>query len=329
MLKVLNDAANDFINDFDRRVIESAGGALRNVSLEIIQVNVGLKCNQSCAHCHVSSSPQRTEMMEWPIMELIINAARETDCRLVDITGGAPELNPHLRRFIEALRRQGQCVQVRTNLTVLLEPGMETMPEFFRDMRVRLAASLPCYLEENVDKQRGSGAYDKSMIAIKKLNALGYGRDPELTLDLVYNPLGPFLPPDQAALETDYHRELAARFGIVFTRLMTIANMPIGRFLTDLRQQGKDEKYRKLLNDAFNAQTIDRLMCRHQIEIDWDGRLYDCDFNLAIKMGLDESAPANIRDFDVAKLLGRKIATGNHCFGCTAGRGSSCGGALT
>jgi radical SAM/Cys-rich protein len=317
------------INDFDRRIAETAEGDLRNVNLDVIQVNVGLKCNQACVHCHVKSSPQRTEMMDWPTMELILSAAKRVNSRLVDITGGAPELNPHLPRFITALREQGLRVQVRTNLTVLLEPGMETMAQFFHDNRVQLVASLPCYLEENVDKQRGRGVFDGSIEALKILNSLGYGRDPELQLDLVYNPIGPYLPPDQASLEVAYRQQLQERFGIQFTRLITITNMPIGRFLSDLHRQGKDERYWKLLSESFNAETVDKLMCKHQIEIDWDGTIYDCDFNLAIKMPVDHGAPKNIRDFDPASLIGRKIATGDHCFGCTAGRGSSCGGALT
>jgi radical SAM/Cys-rich protein len=317
------------INDFDKRVAETFNDDLRNASLDIIQVNVGLKCNQACVHCHVQSSPKRTEMMDWPTMEMILDAAKRVNCQLVDITGGAPELNLHLRRFIVALREQGRRVQVRTNLTVLLEPGQETTAEFFRDQRVQLVASLPCYLEENVNKQRGLGVFNGSIEALKLLNTLGYGSHPDLQLDLVYNPVGPFLPPEQSTLEAAYKKELQERYGIVFTRLITITNMPIGRFLSDLRRQGKDERYWKLLSDSFNAETVDRLMCRNQIEIDWDGNLYDCDFNLAIKMGTNHGAPKNIRDFDPAALVGRRIATGNHCFGCTAGRGSSCSGALT
>jgi len=316
------------MNEFEKKVEEITGTGLYSLDIETIQVNVGLKCNQACVHCHVESSPQRTEMMEWPTMELIINLAGRIRARLVDITGGAPELNPHLRRFIRALREQGQTVQVRTNLTVLLLPEMETMPEFFRDHQVHLVASLPCYLEDNVRRQRGYGVYEKSIEAIKRLNALGYGHDPERPLDLVYNPVGPFLPPDQAKLEEDYRRELWSRFGIVFTRLLTITNMPIGRFLDDLRRQGKDQQYLNLLRQSFNPQTLEGLMCRHQINVDWDGRLYDCDFNLALRMSVDHGLPDHLRDLDLPALARRKIVTGIHCFGCTAGRGSSCGGAL-
>lgn len=266
--------------------------------------------------------------MDWPVMEMILKAAKAVNCNLIDITGGAPELNPHLRRFIEAARAQLHQVQVRTNLTVLLEPDLETMPEFFRDNRVRLVASLPCYLEENVRAQRGAGAYEKSIEALHKLNAIGYGIDPELTLDLVYNPVGPFLPPDQACLEADYRRELGERFGIKFNRLFTIANMPIGRFFDDLARGNRHVRYMQLLKDSFNPQTLEKLMCRHQIDVDWDGTVYDCDFNLALNLPVGDGAPANIKDFDPQRLIGRRIVTGNHCFGCAAGRGSSCGGAL-
>ncbi len=315
-------------NDFDKRIEQETGTQLCNVSLDTLQVNVGLKCNQACGHCHVSSSPARTEMMDWPTMQLVINAARSANCRQVDITGGAPELNKNLPRLIEVLRKQGQAVQVRTNLTALLDPELEAMAQFFADHQVKLVASLPCYLEHNVDKQRGTGAFDKSVRVIKRLNTLGYGSAPELPLDLVYNPLGPFLPPDQSSLEAVYKSELNSRFGIVFTRLITITNMPIGRFLIDLQRQGKAAKYMQTLSDSFNVKTVDRLMCRRQIEVDWDGYLYDCDFNLAIKLGLEAGVPRHIRDFNPSALVGRKIATGNHCFGCTAGNGSSCEGAL-
>lgn len=316
------------MNEFEKKITDVTGDGLHSLDIETIQVNVGLKCNQACVHCHVESSPLRTEMMDWPTMELIIDMAKRVHARVADITGGAPELNPHLRRFIIALRQQGHTVQVRTNLTVLLLPRMETMPEFFRDHQVHLVASLPCYLEENVRRQRGYGVYEKSVEAIKRLNALGYGQNPELPLNLVYNPVGPFLPPDQAKLEEDYRRELWNRFGLRFTKLLTITNMPIGRFQDDLRRQGQDQKYLNLLQQSFNPQTVNGLMCRHQINVDWDGRLYDCDFNLALKLPLDHGAPNHIKNFNLSVWTRRKIVTGIHCFGCTAGRGSSCGGAL-
>lgn len=315
-------------NAFENQVLVQLGQPLYNHSLDIIQVNVGLKCNQSCEHCHVSSSPSRKEMMDWPVMEKIIQVAKDVKCRLIDITGGAPELNPNLSKFIKILASQGQMIQVRTNLTVLLEPEQSTMIDVFCENKVKLVASLPCYLEENVDKQRGAGVYQASIKAIKLLNLAGYGTNPDLTLDLVYNPLGAFLPPDQTKLEEAYKKELWQRHQVTFNRLLTITNMAIGRFSTDLRKQSKSDKYRSMLSDSFNSGTVDKLMCLYQIEVDWDGNLYDCDFNLALRMRVNPEVPQNIKDFDLSKLLGRKIATASHCFGCTAGSGSSCSGAL-
>ena len=266
--------------------------------------------------------------MAWPTMERVLEIAGEVGCELVDLTGGAPELNPHFRRFVEALRGDGHTVQVRTNLTVLLEPGMETMPEFFRDHEVQLVASMPCYLEENVRAQRGERVYEKSVEAIRRLNALGYGQENGRILNLVYNPGGPVLPPEQAELEGDYRRELGDRFGITFSRLLTITNLPIGRFRAILRKHGQEQKYLHLLRTAFNPQTIDGLMCRHQLSIGWDGTLYDCDFNLALGFSVNHGAPDHIERFDPSDLMTRRIVTGEHCFGCTAGCGSSCAGAL-
>ena len=316
------------MNDFDKRVRESTGGNLESAGISTVQVNVGLKCNQQCVHCHVAASPKRKEVMSWDIMELIIGVVKQAKCRLVDITGGAPELNPDFCRFVETIDGLDIPVKVRTNLTVLLTPGMETMPRFYRDHRVQLVASLPCYLEENVDRQRGAGVYEKSVQAIRLLNEIGYGREEGLLLSLVYNPVGPHLPPNQTALEADYRRELKARYDIEFTNLITITNMPIGRYIGDLRKQNKLDDYLRLLKESFNPATIDGLMCRHQINVDWEGNIYDCDFNLALNMCVDHGAPTHIRDFDPAAHAKRRIVTDNHCFGCTAGCGSSCGGAI-
>jgi radical SAM/Cys-rich protein len=314
-------------NDFDRRILESTGRPLHAEWISIVQVNVGLKCNQQCVHCHVAASPRRGESMSWETMEHVLRVARQVDCSLMDITGGAPEINPHFERFVREAREAGIPVQVRTNLTILHEPGYENTASFMAQQRVKLVASLPCYLEENVDRQRGHGAYRGSVKAIKKLNELGYAHDPELTLDLVYNPIGPYLPPDQKALERDYRKHLREHHGIEFNNLITITNMPIGRFMGDLRRQDKADAYRQLLRDAFNPSTVEALMCRHQINIDWDGNMYDCDFNLAVKLMINHGMPTHISEFDPA-LHTRRIETGNHCFGCTAGQGSSCGGAL-
>lgn len=316
------------MNDFELRVAAPDQDGLCASGIDIIQTNVGLRCNQACVHCHLKCSPDRIETMDWPVFERIIEISRDVRPSLVDITGGSPELNPHLRRFIEALRRDGHTVQSRTNLTVLLEPGLEDIAEFFRDRQVQLVASMPCYLEENVCAQRGDGAYRRSIEGLRLLNSLGYGIDPALSLRLVYNPGGPFLPPGQSDLEADYRRELGERFDIAFTRLLTIANMPIGRFGRTLRDSGQMEEYMDLLRQAFNPGTVDGLMCRHQVSIAWDGTLYDCDFNLALGMSVNHGAPDHVARFDSSLLGGRRIVTGSHCFGCTAGQGSSCGGAL-
>jgi radical SAM/Cys-rich protein len=316
------------VNRFEEMVASASCPGLCGQDIETVQVNVGLRCNQSCAHCHLGASPDRTEMMAWHTMERIVVIAGEVRCQKVDITGGAPEMHRDLRRFIEALTSKSLPVQVRTNLTAICEPGNETYPAFFRDHKVQLVGSMPCYLEENVTAQRGPGVYQKSIECIRKLNEFGYGLDPELALNLVYNPGGPFLPPAQDQLEADYKRELGDRFGIEFTHLLTITNMPIGRFLTRLRQANQDMEYRQLLEASFNPDTIDALMCRHQVSIGWDGTLYDCDFNLALGMPVNHGAPDQIENFEESAIEKRRIVTAEHCFGCTAGAGSSCGGAL-
>jgi radical SAM/Cys-rich protein len=263
-----------------------------------------------------------------PTMERLIEAADEVRPETVDLTGGAPELNPHFRRLVGALRDAGHAVQVRTNLTALIDPGQSGTAEFLRGRGVRLVGSLPCYLEENVDAQRGPGTHARSVAALQMLNGLGYGVEPGLPMNLVYNPVGPTLPPDQASLEADYRDELRSRFGVEFTRLLTITNMPLGRFLSELRAEGAEGDYRALLRSSFNPATIDAPMCRHQISVGWDGTVYDCDFNLALGLSVDHGAPARIDDFDAAAVGCRRVVTGEHCFGCTAGCGSSCAGAL-
>ncbi len=316
------------MNDFEKRIAEVGSEGLHSLKMRILQVNVGLRCNQQCHHCHLEASPQRKEIMEWQTMEVVLETARTLRYELVDLTGGAPELNPSFRRFIAALRQESLSVQVRTNLTVLLEPGMESLPEFLRDHRVQLVASMPCYLEENVRAQRGTGVYEKSVESIKRLNRLGYGYDSSLPLNLVYNPGGPFLPPPQPALEEDYRRELDNRYGIRFTHLLTITNMPLGRFRKELSRRNEEENYFELLRRSFNPLTVKGLMCRHQITVGWDGTLYDCDFNVALGLAVNHGAPDHIRLFNAEGLRTRRIVTGEHCFGCTAGAGSSCGGAL-
>jgi radical SAM/Cys-rich protein len=316
------------MNAFEEKIAQHGYKGLLSQEIEILQVNMGLKCNQQCLHCHLEASPMRVEMMKWPVMELVIKAAESSRCRLVDLTGGAPELNPNFRPFVKALREKNHHVQVRTNLTVLLERGMGDLPDFFREHRVQLVASLPCYTEENVNFQRGGGVYEKSIQAIRLLNALGYGTQPFLTLNLVYNPGGPFLPPRQLALEEEYRHELHDRLGIVFTNLLTITNMALGRFQKELVRQDQAETYMRLLRTSFNQETLPGLMCRHQISIGWDGTLYDCDFNLALGLQVNHGAPDSIHSFDPSSLCRRRIMTGEHCFACTAGAGSSCGGSI-
>jgi len=313
---------------FEAKIAEFRIDGLFCANIETIQVNLGFRCNQMCVHCHVQASPSRDEVMNTRTMEMVLAAAERAQPRLVDLTGGAPEMNPHFRWFVQALRQAGHCVQVRTNLTVLLERGKDDLPEFLREHEVHLVASLPCYLEQNVRAQRGPGVYQKSIEAIRRLNRLGYGVSGGLPLNLVYNPGGPFLPPDQQALEADYKRQLGEQFGVEFSRLLTITNMPLGRFLADLRREKQEEHYCHLLEEAFNPETLDGLMCRHQVSVGWDGTLYDCDFNLALGLPVRCDAANHIGTFDLEALTGRKILTGEHCFGCTAGCGSSCAGAL-
>lgn len=325
-------------NAFDRAVEAATGSPLfaaGESGIKTFQVNVGLRCNLACHHCHVESGPKRTEEMNWETMGLVLRAAKLAGAQTIDITGGAPEMNPHFRRFAAAARAQGNEVIVRTNLTIALEEGYGDLPRFFKEQRVHLVASLPCYLEVNVDKQRGRHVYAESVEVIKRLNAEGFGIDPKLPLDLVYNPGGPSLPPPQEMLEADYRRELDRQFGLRFTRLYTITNMPIGRFQHDLERSGKGAAYKQKLVDAFNPATIEPLMCRHQVHVSYDGTLSDCDFNYAIKLGVnadDAHSPRHIRDLAsreaLARFARRSIATGEHCFACTAGCGSSCGGAL-
>jgi radical SAM/Cys-rich protein len=296
-----------------------------------LQVNVGKLCNQACHHCHVDAGPKRTEVMTRAtaerVLELLTNSPSISE---LDLTGGAPELNPNFKLLVEETRAHNYSVIVRCNLTVLFEPRMEWLPDFYRDHQVHLICSLPCYSRENVEQQRGGGVFSKSIDALQRLNRLGYGR--ELKLDLVYNPIGPSLPPPQAQLEARYREELGRNFAIVFHRLLTITNMPINRFARQLRHWGKFSEYMGLLVNHFNPATVEALMCRGLVSVSWDGRLFDCDFNQMLEMPIvDDStqAPLTIWQLDdLSALSGALIATASHCFGCTAGAGSSCGGAL-
>ena len=317
------------MNEFDAKIREVFPQGLRSQGIRTLQVNVGRHCNLACTHCHLECSPGRTEMMPWNIMGKILELTKQNLFELVDITGGSPELHPCFRRFLSSLRDRGQTVQVRTNLTVLMEPSVKEIIPFLREKEIQLVGSLPCYLEENVNAQRGADVYQKSIAALHILNRSGYGIEDKLPLNLVFNPGGAFLPPDQTALEDTYRQELKERFDISFNRLLVLTNMPLGRFKRNLEINGEMEAYMSMLEASFNPPTVDGLMCRHQISIDWDGTIYDCDFNLALGMAVNHSAPKKIETFDRALLDRREIATGIHCFGCTAGAGSSCAGSLT
>jgi len=300
-------------------------------ALETLQVNLGYKCNQSCLHCHVNASPQRTEMMEGDIIDLVLDVLKARDIETLDVTGGAPELNVHFRRLVRAARGLGVHVIDRCNLTILYEPGHEDLAEFLAAQRVEVVASLPCYSIENVDRQRGEGVFDKSIAALKRLNALGYGRpDGELPLNLVYNPQGPSLPPDQHRLEADYKRELGSHFGIEFNALYALANMPIQRFGSTLISKGHFASYMQLLKDSYKAYNLDTVMCKSLVSVDWQGFLYDCDFNqmLGIRLRLDGAARPHLRDLLARGIDGAAVRVADHCYGCTAGQGSRCGGAL-
>jgi radical SAM/Cys-rich protein len=314
---------------FDRTLATFGLGPLQSAGIEVLQVNVGKLCNQTCRHCHVDAGPDRREIMSRETLAECLTVVARTDIPVVDITGGAPELNPHFRWFVEELRRLGRHVIDRCNLTVLLTPGQEYLPEFLAAHTVEIIASLPCYLEKNVDAQRGEGVFERSLTALRRLNALGYGRPASgRILNLVYNPLGPSLPPPQQQLEADYHRELASRYDVYFNRLYTITNMPISRFLDDLLTSGRYDAYLEKLVATFNPAAAAGVMCRTTLSVDWEGRLYDCDFNQMLELGMRPDLPQHIRDFDAARLAARRIVTGRHCYGCTAGAGSSCQGSV-
>ena len=312
---------------FDEK-LASHGIELRAAEIETLQVNVGKLCNQACKHCHVDAGPKRIETMSRETVEQIISAIRRFQIPILDITGGAPELNPYFRHLVTEARALGSHVIVRHNLTVMFEPGQEDLPDFFRRHRVEIVSSLPYFLEQQTDTQRGRGVFEKSIEALQRLNAAGFGVEEDLKLNLVYNPVGAFLPPAQAAIEADFKREMSARYKVSFNNLYTITNMPIKRFLDYLRRSGNEERYMRKLVEAFNPGTVEGLMCRNLISVDWTGRLSDCDFNQMLDLGLETDLPQMIADFDPSRLNRRQIVTGSHCFGCTAGAGSSCGGAV-
>jgi radical SAM/Cys-rich protein len=303
--------------------------ALKRNSVKILQVNIGKRCNQACHHCHVDAGPNRKENMELETIELLLDLLKkESQIHTVDITGGAPELNPNFRYFVSQIRKMDKKVIDRCNLTVLFETDQEETADFLAKNKVQIVASLPCYKEDNVDKQRGKGVFDKSIQALKLLNSLGYGQvGSDLILNLVYNPVGEHLPPNQAKLEADYHLYLKNNFAVVFNSLFTITNMPIKRYAHALERRGKMQEYMQLLIDNFNPDAAKSVMCTELISVGWDGQIYDCDFNQMLDIPINRK-PLNLKDIDGFFDIEKGIAFGSHCFGCTAGFGSSCGGSL-
>jgi len=305
--------------------------ALRRQQLTTLQVNLGYLCNQSCLHCHVNAGPTRREVMSAETIEQVLGYLASSSASTLDLTGGAPELNPHFRRLVRAARALDIEVIDRCNLTIMQEPGQQGLADFLADNAVQVVASLPCYSGENVDGQRGKGVFERSIEALLELNRRGYGQPGSgLTLNLVYNPTGPFLPPPQQALQADYRQRLKDDHGVVFSQLFTLANMPIARFGSTLISKGGFEGYMQLLKDAYNAATLEQVMCRSLISVDWRGYVYDCDFNQMLGLPLASAKPGktHLTDLTAVDLNGREIQVADHCYGCTAGQGSSCGGAL-
>ncbi|MEJ7599923.1 MAG: arsenosugar biosynthesis radical SAM (seleno)protein ArsS [Kofleriaceae bacterium] len=321
-LPIARHVAPDFTT-----TLAAHGVELRRTTTTTLQVNVGKLCNQACHHCHVEAGPKRTEIMPRRVAERVIELlAANPGATTIDLTGGAPELNPSFRWLVMEARRLGRHVLDRCNLTVLFEPGMEDLSQFLAAHDVEIIASLPCYSEQNVEQQRGHGVFAKSIAALRELNALGYGSGGPRVLNLVYNPNGAFLPPAQATLEAKYKAELAEHFGITFDRLYTITNVPIARYADYLDGAGKYDEYMSLLVTHLNPRAVDGLMCRSLVSIGWDGAVYDCDFNQMLELPLP--AARTIFELESLDLIAQPIATGSHCFACTAGAGSSCGGSL-
>jgi radical SAM/Cys-rich protein len=325
-LRVLN--ALDLPRSFPQALAEAGLLPLRALGITVLQVNVGKVCNQSCRHCHVDAGPDRTEVMPDEVVDAILSVLERTSIPTLDITGGAPELHPRFRELVSRARALGRHVMDRCNLTVLAVPRHDDLPGFLAEQGVEIVASLPHFAQHQTDAQRGDGTYEKSILALRRLNELGYGREGSgLVLNLVTNPVGAFLPAAQHALERDWKRELERRHGIVFNNLFTITNMPISRFLEYLQESGNLERYMERLLGGFNPVAARSVMCRYTLSVAWDGTLHDCDFNQMLELPVTGGAPRTIQAFDQALLDKREIALGPHCFGCTAGQGSSCGGA--
>ena len=325
-LRVINQESN--ILPFDEELERSGLHPLVATGVEVLQVNLGKMCNQTCKHCHVDAGPDRKEIMQQEIMRYCLHALDTTNIPIVDLTGGAPELNPDFKWFVSEIKKRKRHIIVRSNLTILMARPFHDYPDFFKEAEIEVVSSLPYFLADRTDSQRGSGVFQKSIDALKKLNAIGYGKEKSgLILNLVYNPTGAFLPPAQATIEEEYKKELKQRYDIVFNNLFTITNMPISRFLVYLIHSNNYERYMRRLHSSYNPAAASNVMCRTTLSISWDGYLYDCDFNQMLELTVNHGAPTHIKDFDFAQLANRRIVTGQHCYGCTAGAGSSCGGA--
>lgn len=312
------------IKKFTEKVSSVNSEPIQAWELSVLQVNLGYRCNMACKHCHVSGGPMRTELMNPETAEQVLRVLSESAIETLDITGGAPEMNPVFRALVIGARKAGRRVIARTNLTIFFEEGMDDLSEFYRGQGVELIASLPYYLEDGVDRVRGSGTFKMSIEALKRLNGLGYGKESsDLQISLVYNPQAMFLAPSQCMLEAEYKRALRDQFGVSFNHLYTVTNMPIGRFRDFLVTTGTLDMYMKKLTDAFNPMALDGIMCRHMVSIGWDGKLYDCDFNQILGLSPSLDAPQHINNFDYRALARRKISMGDHCYGCTAGQGST------
>ena len=316
---------------FEQMLEQTGLWPLQPTQIEILQINLGYMCNMTCKHCHVDAGPDRTEMMSRENLEACIDAIEKTDIHTIDLTGGAPEMHPDFQWFVERVSRPGRKIIVRSNLTILTtSKKYRAFPEFFKKHGLEVTCSLPFYNKYTTDRQRGEGTYDRSIEALRRLNELGYGMPGTgLELNLVYNPAGAFLPPDQSQLEDEFRKNLREKHDVEFNRLFTITNLPISRYLEFLVMSGNLEEYMGKLVDAYNPAAAEGVMCRNTISVNWQGYLFDCDFNQMLEIPIDENSATHIRDFDVRRLTERTIKVNQHCFGCTAGAGSSCGGATT
>lgn len=327
-IKILSDYEKPGIASFEQKLSEIGIDALTPTGIDVFQINVGKMCNQVCKHCHVDAGPDRKEIMTRDTMQQCLDALKGTDISTVDLTGGAPEMNPDFRWFVEGLSKLGKQVIVRCNLTIIVaNPKYNDLPEFFKKHNINVVSSLPSFTARRTDAQRGEGVFEKSIKALKMLNAVGYGKEgSDLKLDLVYNPSGAFLPDDQEVLKAEFKQKLKSGFDIDFHDLFAITNLPVSRFLDYLLNSGNYEEYMNELANAFNPVAATGVMCRNTVSIGWDGYMYDCDFNQMLELTFKDGAPDHVRDFDHQKIMNRQITVNQHCFGCTAGAGSSCGG---